>query len=130
MCLFRFVYFKSIFTNKFSIPFTSICIPFFFNWIWIQFNWTFNFNFIPCVRKKIWILINVVEINFKVFNSIQFKLHTMPFNTNVTCVVDPSVNALPNTLTHQGLSSGTKSVTRIMLVGMIMVWLCHWHKCE
>jgi hypothetical protein len=81
------------------------------------FDFFLNFN--QCTWNK-----------FKVLDSIQFKLHTMPFNNNVTCVVDPSMNTLPNTLTHEGLSSGTKNVGRIMFVGVIMVWLCHWLKCE
>jgi hypothetical protein len=43
MELFKFEFFESFFWNiifmsTFSIP-SPICISFFFNWIWIQFNW-------------------------------------------------------------------------------------------
>jgi len=43
ICVFFKVFFpNTIFTRRFSILSPSICVPFFFNWIWIQFKFHYN----------------------------------------------------------------------------------------
>jgi len=43
LCLFKgFFFSNTIFTRRFSILSPSICVPFFFNWIWIQFKFHYN----------------------------------------------------------------------------------------
>jgi len=71
--------------NEFLIVSPPICIPFFFNWIWIQFrnlnwlNWIIQFKLdAMSLSIFIWIELNFHKINsFQLISWLSFVIHNM-----------------------------------------------------
>jgi hypothetical protein len=70
-------FFNNIFMNRFLIPSSSVCIPFLFNWIWIQYNLIQLLNWIYLNWNPNSMYLNLIQLflNWIIWISIQFQFN-------------------------------------------------------